>query len=264
MEWLALLLAGTVAGLVAGLFGVGGGIIIVPVLALLYEAQAIDPQVLIKVAVGTSLATIVFTAVTSTLAHHRRGAVDWAVFRQIVPGILIGALIGAWIVDRISGPLLFLLFVVFLYAVAIRMALPKVTAHRGLPGAAGMAATGTGIGLVSALMGIGGGTMSVPFLSYCSVPIKRAIGTAAAIGFPIAAASTLAFVVAGQNEPGLPAGSLGYVHLPAMATIVLASFVFAPLGARLAHALPDSVLKRAFAVFLLILATRMAWSVIHS
>jgi uncharacterized membrane protein YfcA len=254
-----LLAAGAFSGLVAGLFGVGGGVVIVPVLTLLFEAQGVDPAVVIKVAVGTSLATIVVTSISSIYSHHKRGAVDWAVWRRIVPGILAGALAGAFVVDLMPGRMLYLAFVAFLYLMALRMLFGQVQGHRRLPGALGISGGGVVIGLISALMGIGGGTLSVPYLTYCSVPVKRAVATAAAIGLPIALSSTLGMLYTGLDESGLPAGSVGYVNLPAFGGIVAASVLFAPLGARLAHRLPDPWLKRAFALFLVVMASRMAY-----
>lgn len=260
MDVAPLLLAGAFAGVLAGLLGVGGGIVIVPVIALLLEAQGVDRAVLIKVAVGTSLATIVVTSASSILSHQRRGAVDWSIFRRIVPGILAGSLAGAYVADLISGDWLYAAFVVFLYLVSVKMLIGQVRRYRALPGRAGMGAAGLGIGVVSALMGIGGGTLSVPFLTYCGVTVKRAIATAASIGLPIALSGSAGFIVGGLDESGLPPGNLGYVNLPAAGSIVLASTLFAPLGARLAHALTDRVLRRFFAAFLFIMATRMAYS----
>jgi uncharacterized membrane protein YfcA len=254
-----LLVAGAFSGLVAGLFGVGGGVVIVPVLTLLFESQGVDPAVVIKVAVGTSLATIVVTSISSIYSHHRRGAVDWPIWRRIVPGILVGALAGAFIVDLMPGQVLYLAFVAFLYLMALRMFFGQVGGHRPLPGTPGISGGGVVIGVISALMGIGGGTLSVPFLTYCSVPVKRAVATAAAIGLPIALSSTAGMLYTGLDESGLPEGSIGYVNLPAFGGIVVASVLFAPLGARLAHRLPDRWLKRAFALFLVLMASRMAY-----
>jgi uncharacterized membrane protein YfcA len=258
-----LLLTGAFAGILAGLLGVGGGIVIVPVVALLLEAQGVERAILIKVAVATSLVTIVVTSTSSIISHQRRGAVDWNIFRRIVPGILVGSLAGSYVADQISGDWLYVIFVVFLYLVSVKMLTGQVSGHRGLPSAAGMGAVGIGIGTISALMGIGGGTLSVPFLTYCGVAVKRAIGTAASIGLPIALSASIGFVYAGLDEQGLPPGNLGYVNLPAAGSIVLASTLFAPLGARLGHALPDLALRRFFAAFLFIMASRMAYGLIQ-
>ncbi len=254
-----LLAAGAFSGLLAGLFGVGGGIVVVPVLVLLFAARGVDPGLAIKLAVGTSLATIVITSIASIYSHHRRGAVDWSVWRRLMPGVLLGSLVGAFIVDALPGRVLYGVFVVFLYAMALRMFFGQVGGRRPLPGSAGLRGAGFGIGLISAAMGIGGGTLSVPFLSYCSIPVKRAVATAAAIGLPIALSGSLGFLYTGLDETGLPDGSIGYINLPAFGGIVIASVVFAPLGAWLAHQWPDRWLKRAFAIFLVVMATRMAY-----
>jgi uncharacterized membrane protein YfcA len=254
-----LLLAGTVAGILAGLLGIGGGVVIVPIVTLLLESQGVDRALGIKVAIGTSLATIVVTAMASVYTHHRKGAVDWGLVRVMGPAVFVGSLGGAWLADIVPGEVLYLAFVVFLFAVSAQMALGRVSAHRGLPPRAGLAAVSFGVGGVSALMGIGGGAMHVPFLSFCGVAVKRAIATAAAVGLPLAASGTLGYVVGGLDESGLPAASLGYVNLPIFAAVVAASLVFAPLGAQLAHRLPDLVLRRGFALFLFLLASRMAY-----
>ena len=259
MDLPVLLLSGAVAGMLAGLLGIGGGVIIVPIVTLLFEGHGIEHGFAIKLAVGTSLATIVVTAIASIYTHHRKGAVDWGLFRIMGPAVVTGSLLGAWAADVIPGEVLYLAFVVFLFAVSLQMALSRVTAHRTLPGPRGLAGISAGVGFVSALMGIGGGAMHVPFLSYCGVPVKRAIATAAAVGLPLAASATIGFVIAGLDEQGLPAGSVGYVNLPVFGGVVAASLLFAPLGATLAHRLPDLLLRRLFALFLFGLACRMAY-----
>jgi uncharacterized membrane protein YfcA len=260
MDLPLLLMSGAVAGMLAGLLGIGGGVIIVPIVTLLFERHGIPSGLAIKLALGTSLATIVVTAVASIVTHHRKGAVDWSLFRVMAPGVVVGSLVGAWLADVTPGAILYLAFIVFLFAVSLQMALARVSAHRSLPSAKGLAATATVVGGLSALMGIGGGAMHVPFLSYCGVPVKRAIATAAAIGLPLAASATLGYLWGGLDEAGRPAGSIGYVNLPVFAGVVAASLVFAPLGASLAHRLPDLLLRRLFAGFLFILASRMAYN----
>lgn len=262
MDLLTLLGAGTVAGIMAGLLGIGGGVIIVPVLSLLFASAGVHPDLLIKVAVGTSLATIVVTATTSVYTHHRKGAVEWRLFRYMTPGVLLGASLGALIADLVPGRWMLIAFVIFLVGVSAQMAWGKVHAGRALPKPLGLSSVSTVVGAVSALLGIGGGALHVPFLAYCGVPVKRAIATAAAVGFPLATASALGFIITGLNETGLPEHSLGYVNLPAFGGIVAASIIFAPLGAWLAHQLPEKLLKRIFALFLLVLAVRMAYTLI--
>jgi uncharacterized membrane protein YfcA len=253
-----LLVTGAVAGTAAGLFGVGGGLIIVPLLAFLFEARAIAPGAVMHLAIGTSLATIVVTSISSARAHHRRGAIEWRSFRQLTPGVIVGALLGAAVADTLRSDTLRFGFAIFVFLVALQMAWNRTPApHRQLPGRGGLAVAGTVIGAISSLVGIGGGTMTVPFLAWCNVALPRAVGTSAAVGLPIAVSGTVGFVVAGWNEPGLPAGSLGYVYLPAFFAITVTSTVFAVVGARLAHRLSPTVLRRVFALFLFAVGIRM-------
>lgn len=254
-----LLMTGAFAGILAGLLGIGGGVVIVPIVTLLFERHGLDHALAIKVALGTSLATIVVTAAMSVFTHHRKGAVDWALFRVMAPAVVVGSLLGAWMADWLPGDLLYTAFIVFLFGISLQMAMGRVGAHRDLPAAPGLAGVSGGVGIVSALMGIGGGAMHVPFLSYCGVPVKRAIATAAAVGLPLAIAATLGYVIGGLDEGGIPPTSLGYVNLPVFAAVVAASLVFAPLGAILTHRLPDRLLRRLFAGFLFALACRMAY-----
>ncbi len=262
MDLPKLLFSGAVAGTLAGLLGIGGGVIIVPIVTLLFEGHGIPHGLAIKLALGTSLATIVVTAMSSIYTHHRKGAVDWGLFRVMGPAVFIGSLIGAWLADLIPGDALYIAFIVFLFAVSAQMAISRVSAHRGLPGQRGLATASTLVGIVSALMGIGGGAMHVPFLSYCGVPVKRAIATAAAVGLPLAVSATIGYIIGGLDETGIPPGSVGYVNLPVFGGVVAASLVFAPLGATLAHKLPDVLLRRMFAVFLFLLASRMTYNLL--
>ena len=261
MEIITLLIAGALAGTMAGLFGIGGGTIIVPVIALVLESQGIvSSDKIIKIAVGTSLATIMVTAITSVYAHHRKKAVDWQIFKVLTPWILAGTVVGTIIVDIMPGDILYVAFIVFLYAAATRLAVGNIEGVRQLPGLFGMAVMGLLNGVVSAMMGIGGGVINVPFFTYCSVPIKRAIATAAAIGLPLATVSAIGFVITGLNETDLPPASFGYINLPIFASVVSSSVLFAPLGAKLAHALPERVLNIFFSIFLYIMATSMVWT----
>jgi uncharacterized membrane protein YfcA len=251
---------GLVVGFVAGLLGVGGGLIIVPVLIFLLHAQGravgMEPQM----ALGTSLASILFTSLSSVRAHHRHGAVVWPLVRRIAPGIVLGTLAGAVLAAQMSAWVLKVFFVVFLFYAGIQMWLDfKPAPQRELPGRAGTTLAGGVIGAVSSWVGIGGGTLSVPFMLWHNIPLHRAIGTAAAIGFPIAAAGAAGYMLGGWGVAGRPAGSLGFVYLPALAGIVLGSVLTAPLGARTAHRLPVRPLKRIFALLLLLLALRMVW-----
>lgn len=252
----AFLLLGAFAGVLAGLLGVGGGLIIVPVLAIIFAERGFDG--VMHLAVGTSLATIVFTSISSVLAHHRRGAVRWEVFARLAPGIIIGALAGAAIADLMPGDGLRVVFGIFELAVAAQMALSvRPSPQRQLPGPAGMGVAGGVIGAVSAVVGIGGGTLTVPFLTWCNVPMRQAVATSAACGLPIALGGAAGFAGTGWGEPNLPDYTLGYLYLPALVSVVIASVAFAPLGARLAHSIPAAALKRFFALFLAILGIRM-------
>lgn len=242
----------------AGLLGIGGGAIIVPVLAWVFEEQGVSPAVLMHVAVGTSLATLIATSLSSIRAHQKRGAIRWPVFCGITPGILAGGLLGSAIAGLLSGDVLRIVFGVFILLVAAQMARGLATKpHRSLPGRVGMAGTGAVIGTISALLGIGGGAMSVPFMTWCNMEPRQAVATAAAIGLPIAIAGTLGFLISGWGHPQLPAASLGYINLPAFAGIVAASVLFAPLGARIAHRVSPLTLKRIFAIFLVLAGLQM-------
>ncbi len=258
-------LSGAIAGLIAGLLGVGGGIVIVPILLFLFEAQGFPQAHVMQMALGTSLGSIVFTSVSSFRAHHRRAAVEWDVVKRMTPGILAGTFGGAWIAAMLSFRFLRVFFACFLCYVATQMLLDvRPRPARDLPGGVGMLGMGTVIGLVSSLVGIGGGSLSVPFMTWCNVPIRKAIGTSAAIGFPIAVAGTLGYLVNGIGVSDLPSWSLGYLNLPALAGIAAFSMLTAPLGARLAHALPVASLKRVFAAFLVVVAARMIWGMLQT
>jgi uncharacterized membrane protein YfcA len=255
---LTYLIVGVFVGILAGLFGVGGGLIIVPILDVMLTRQGVPHEFIMHLALGTSLASIVFTSVSSFWAHHKHGAVEWPVVRRIVPGILTGTFLGSCIAARLSTNFLKMFFVIFLYYVALQMLSgKKPKASRQLPGIWGMFAVGNVIGVVSSFVGIGGGSMSVPFMIWCNIAVHHAIGTSAAIGFPIAIAGAVGYLYNGFNIPGLPQGAIGYIYLPALAGIVCASVLTAPLGARLAHSLPVDRLRKLFAVLLIIMGTRM-------
>ena len=249
---------GAFAGLMAGLLGVGGGLIIVPVLAGIFQHQQMSAAVIMHLAIGTSLATIVVTSISSVRAHHQRGAVLWPVVWRLTPGIVIGAWLGAVVADALPSAVLSKIFAVFVLVVAAQMAFgAKPAPHRELPGALGMLATGGVIGAVSAIVGIGGGSLTVPFLTWCNTAMRQAVATSAACGLPIALAGTIGFIVTGLNAAELPAWSLGYVYGPALVGVAFASMLSAPLGAKLAHTLPAEVLKKVFAVFLTLIGVRM-------
>jgi uncharacterized membrane protein YfcA len=261
--WLLYLATGIFAGFLAGLLGVGGGLVIVPVLAFIFAAQHFPAGQIMHLALGTSLASIMFTSISSLRAHHAHGAVNWAVVRGITPGIIAGTLGGTVLAAQLSTAFLKVFFVVFLYYVATQMIMNiKPKPSRELPGALGMFNVGSVIGAVSSLVGIGGGTLSVPFMTWCNIKLHQAIGTSAAIGFPIAAAGAVGYIANGWMRETLPEYSLGFVYLPALAGLVAASVLTAPLGAKLAHRLPVAKLKKFFAMLLYVLGTRMLLSLI--
>ncbi len=245
------LILGGVAGLIAGLLGVGGGILIVPALTWLFTAAQMPADRIVHMAVATSLATIVFTSVSSVYAHHRRGGVRWGTFAALAPGIVFGALGGGLLAHHLSDQWLGRLFGIAALLVALKMGFQAQPVPRSAPPSRlGLGAAGTAIGGLSALIGIGGGTLTVPYLVWRNIDPRQAVATSSATGLPIAIAGTSGFVVAGWGHPSLPDPSLGYVYLPALIGIAVTSVVFAPLGARIAHRLPATVLKRVFAVFL--------------
>ncbi|MBN6717134.1 sulfite exporter TauE/SafE family protein [Pseudomonas capsici] len=252
MEFVLYLALGACAGVLAGLFGVGGGIIIVPVLVLSFGLQGFDASVLTHLAVGTSLATIVFTSINSVRAHHSLGAVRWPIFAWLTVGILFGAGLGSLTASYIAGPYLQKIIGVFALLVALQMALDlRPRASRGVPGKSGLTAAGVVIGWASAIFGIGGGSLTVPFLTWRSLSMQQAVATSAACGFPIALASAISFMILGWHDPLLPPHSLGFVYLPALLGIAVTSMFFARFGARLAHKLSPRLLKRLFATLLL-------------
>ena len=252
------LATGAAAGILAGLLGIGGALLTIPLLSWLFAAEQLPDVHILHLALGTSLASILFTSLASLRAHHWRGVVHWPLVRGLTVGILAGSLLGSTLAARLSGQFLKGFFVAFLGFVALQMLLDmRPKASRSLPGRAGLLGAGTLIGGLSGLVGIGGGSLSVPFLVWCNLPIHHAIGTSAAIGFPIALAGTIGYILNGLATVGLPPGSLGFVYLPALAGVTLASICTAPLGARLAHRLPVKRLKRTFAFFLLLVATKL-------
>jgi uncharacterized membrane protein YfcA len=255
----ALFAAGAFAGVLAGLLGVGGGIVIVPVLFIVFDIFEVDPGVRMHVAVGTSLATIVLTSTSSARAHLKRGSVDTALIRQWAPWLALGVVSGSIIGGLVSGEVLTGVFGVIAILVALNFGLrPDAKALAdSLPGRWVQRAIGGGIGLFSVMMGIGGGTLTVPILSTFNYPIRKAVGTAAAIGLMISVPGVIGFLWSGLDVPNRPYGSLGYVNLIGFALIVPASTLCAPLGARIAHAIDTRLLKRLFGLFLFISAVRM-------
>lgn len=262
MIWLAYLGIGVVVGFAAGLLGIGGGAVMVPLLVMAFAAQGLPQEHMVHLALGTALAAMIFTSVASMRAHHAHGAVDWKVARAMSPGMLAGSFIAALIAGWIPTRPLALMFTVLVFYAATSILFdltPK--SQRELPGTAGIFIAGTVIGALASLLAAGGAFMTIPFLVWCSVPLRRAIGTAAANGLPIAIAGTAGYVLHGLRTAGLPSPSFGFVYLPALALVVATSMLAAPLGARLAHRLPVKRLRTIFALLLYFFALRMLASV---
>ena len=257
---LALLAMGTFGGFAAGLLGIGGGMVLVPFITMIFTARGFADELVVHMAIATSLGTILFTSLSSVRAHHKHGAVLWPVVRLLAPGILIGSWIGPWIGKQMNTSVLAFFFGCFVAFSATQMLIgKKPAAARELPGKAGMFTTGGLIGILSGLVGAGGGFVSVPFMTRCNVRIHNAVATSAALGFPIALSGTLSNIYFGWGEPGLPEWSLGFIYLPALAIIVLASVTMAPLGANVAHKMPVRQLQRIFGVILYALAAYLFW-----
>jgi uncharacterized membrane protein YfcA len=262
MTWwlLGYIALGLFSGFVAGLLGVGGGAVMVPILTMLFAAQGFPQTEVLHLALGTSMATIIFTSISSARAHHAHGAVLWQVVRGIAPGIVVGTLAAAQFAVRVPTRPLAMFFCAFIAYVAVQMMLNiKPKPSRELPGMAGLTGAGLVIGGVSAMVAIGGGSLSVPFMTWCNVQVQKAIATSAAIGFPIAVAGTIGYLIGGYGHPGLPSGSVGFIFLPALGCMLVASMLTAPIGARLAHRLPVPTLKKAFAGLLVVLAGKMLY-----
>jgi len=254
------LILGMFSGVIAGLFGVGGGLVIVPILVLLFTAQDFPAEFVMIMAIATSLATIIVTSIASLLAHHRLGSVLWEKVVSLGPGIMIGAALGAVIAENLDADVLRFMFIIFLLYVGVQMALhleptlPPIEHFKALDfGVAGL------IGMISTILGIGGGTLTVPFLVSYRHPMRNAVATASACGLPIAVVGTLSYALLGSNEAQLPDWSLGYVYMPAFLGIALSSVFTAPMGAKLAHKLPAQELKRYFSLLLFVMAAKMIW-----
>lgn len=261
---LVMLAVGSIAGFIAGLLGIGGGMIIVPVVLWVLQMKGLGGiEHAQHLAVGTSFAIMVFTTFSSVMAQQRKGSVDWAVVRRMAPGMVVGVIIGSMLAKRLSNEALQVFFIVFVVLVALKTltdAKPKPT--RSLPGPAGLAAVGSLFGMASSWVGIGGGSLSVPFMLYCNVPVRTAVGTSAGLAWPIAVAGAVGYLYSGWNVAGLPEGTLGFWYLPAVAVLSVATMLFAPLGVKAAHKLPPEKLKLAFGLLLLVIAARMLWGLL--
>ena len=254
-----LALLGLATGFLAGLLGIGGGMMMVPFISAILGARGVAPDLAVKMAIATSMATIIFTSVSSVRAHHQKGAVRWRIVGLLAPGIVLGALVASLgVFTVLKGATLALVFALFVFFSASRvLAKSNTAATRQLPGRAGLLGAGGVIGFLSGLVGAGGGFISVPFLAWCNVPIHAAVATSAGLGFPIALANVAGYIASGVKAGGLPPYSLGYVWLPGLAVIASCSVPMAPLGARAAHKLPVEKLKRVFAGILCLLGAYM-------
>jgi uncharacterized membrane protein YfcA len=259
MQWgFAYLGIGLAVGFFAGLLGIGGGAVMVPMLVFVFTAQGLPGDHILHIALGTAMATIMFTSVASMRAHHAHGAVDWSIARALAPGILTGSFLAALLAGFIPTRPLAVIFTALVFYAATQILFDLRPANtRELPGAAGLFGAGAVIGGVSSLLAAGGAFLCIPFLAWCSVPLRRAIGTATAVGLPIAVAGAAGYVAQGLLADNLPEWSLGYVYLPALILVAVASMLAAPWGARVAHRLPVKRLRVVFAVLLYAVAARM-------
>lgn len=263
--WLAYPLVGLFAGFIAGLFGVGGGLTVVPLLLMLFSAQNFPLEHTMHLSLGTAMATIVFTSMASARTHHAHGAIRWDIVKRLAPGLVIGTLTGTFVASSMLTRPLAMVFTGIVYLASLQMMLDfKPTPHRQLPDGAGLFNVGLTIGAISSLISAGGGFLSIPFMVFCNIVIHQAIGTSAALGFPIAVAGTLGYILNGMKVQGLPEHSLGFIYLPAFVGVVAVTILTAPVGARLAHRLPVKQLKRAFGGFLALLATKMLHGLLTS
>lgn len=257
LEFSVYLITGAFVGLAAGILGIGGGLIIVPVLATALT-YFIDSNQTVHIAIATSLATIFVTSFSSAYAHHKHGAVRWDVFKMLTLGVLVGAFIGGWMSQYFESNTLSKIFGILELLIAINMLLAlKPNPSRQLPGFIGNSMAGTLIGSLSSMVGIGGGTLTTPYQVWNNISMHQAIATSAAISLPVALAGSIGYVLAGMQATDLPDYTTGYIYWPAFLGIILISVFTAPIGAKLAHKLPTKTLKRAFGVFLIILAIKM-------
>ncbi len=260
--WLLVYLGvGGLVGFLAGLFGVGGGAMSVPIFVMMFTAQNFPKEHLVHVALGTSLSAIMFTSLSSLRAHHQHGAVNWTIVKHMAPGLLLGTFLGSQLVSFLPTKILTVVFVVFIYYLFISMLRKKKPGStRVMPGPLVVAGVGSGIGVVSSIVAAGGGFLTIPFMTWCNIKMHEAIGTSSALGLPIAVAGCLGYIFAGWNAQNLPAHTIGYVYWPLLGCFVVASVFMAPIGARVSHKTNVATLRKWFALLLAVLATKMLWS----
>jgi len=265
MEYLLYLATGLFTGFLSGLLGIGGGLIIVPILSFIFALLGFPAAYIMQMALGTSLAVIIITSTASSRAHHSHQNVDWDIVKKVALGIMLGTFLGSLVAAKFDTNLLKALFIIYVFLAAFQI-LNNYTPNpvRILPARPALDCVGAFIGWVSSFVGIGGGTLSVPFLIYCNVNTKRAIGTSSAIGLPIALAGAIGYMVSGLSISDLPAKSLGFVYLPAFAIIAAASLISAPFGAVLVQKLAVKKLKKIFALLLIAIGCRMLLGIISS
>ncbi len=264
-QWVIVFLAlGAIVGIMAGLLGIGGGGIMVPALTAIFLAMGIPVEKVVHLALGTSMASIIMTSLASLRAHHARNGVIWDIVKRMSPGIILGTFLATYLAAYMNSLYLAIFFSAFMAIVSIQMFLnKKPKPARQLTGSKGLFLAGTGIGAISALVSIGGGSLTVPYLSWQNIDLKKAIGTSAAIGLPIALAGTLGYILNGWGISYHIRYTLGFIYLPGVILISVLSFFTAPIGAQLAHKLPVDILKRIFALLLIILSIKMLLSVWH-
>jgi uncharacterized membrane protein YfcA len=261
IEIFSFLALGMVAGVLAGMLGIGGGVVVVPALIWLFHSEGYNDQIVPHLAIGTSLATIVFTSLSAIYAQHKRRAIDWPIVRLLAPATLLGGFASGYLAGFIPAAILKTIFALFLLLIGTQFILNwKPASHWRLPGRNGLWGVGLGIGALSALLGIGGGNITVPFLHACNLELKRAIAISTALGFPIALFGAAGFVLSGWHNAALPASTLGYVSLPALAAIAGVAIMTAHLGVRLSHDLPVRKLKQVFGLLVLVISVSMLWN----
>jgi uncharacterized membrane protein YfcA len=258
---ISFLILGSVVGFMAGLLGVGGGGIMVPLLTAIFLYQGVPVEKVVHLALGTSMASIIFTSISSLRAHHAKDGVIWSIVKQMVIGILIGTFLATFIASSLSSLYLAIFFSIFMAYVSLQMFRDKKPV-KDMPGSGELFLVGTGIGTISALVSIGGGSLTVPYLASRKVDIKKAIGTSAAIGLPISLAGTLGYVINGWSHTSSDSLTFGFIYLPGVILISLISMILAPIGARMAHRLPVAILKKIFSVLLILLSIKMLVSII--